>query len=197
MKRILTLLTVLTLSLTAALAETVPVVTATPASTTPSAAPTVMPTPTPAPTPSPTPEPYGTEYILEEFTVRLSDDLIPLDEEALAGYAAAAQSDFPDSGEMRLVAANEDFSAAISFALAPSDQSAADAAREAAQTILGSDAGVVETRFGGNDCACFACSIGDMTFHSYYFALDGQLLVVTASGLEDADLASILENLTF
>ena len=98
---------------------------------------------------------------------------------------------------MRLVAANADYSAAISFSLAPSAQTAAEAAREAAQTILGSDAGVVETRFGENACACFACAIGDMTFHSYYFALDGQLLVVTASGLADADLAAILENLTF
>ena len=97
---------------------------------------------------------------------------------------------------MRLVAANADYSAAISFALAPSDQSAAEAAREAAQTILGSDAGVVETRFGENVCACFACSIGDMTFHIYYFALDGQILTVTASGLEETDLAAILESLT-
>ena len=189
MKRILTLLTVLALSFTAALAETVPVVTATPAST--------GLTPTLTPSPSPTPEPFGTEYVLDEFSVRLSDDLLPLDGEARASYEAAAQSDFPNSGEMRLVAASEDFSAAISFALAPSDQSAAEAAREAAQTILGSDAGVVETRFGENDCACFACAIGDMTFHIYYFALDGRLLTVTASGVEDAELAAILESLTF
>lgn len=187
MKHILALLTVLALTLSAALAETVPLVTATPASA--ALTPTLPPTPTP--------EPFGTEYVLDEFTVRLSDELIPLDDEALAGYAAAAESDFPASGEMRLVAANADYSAAISFALAPSDQSAAEAAREAAQTILGSDEGVVETRFGENDCACFACAIGEMTFHIYYFALDGQLLVVTASGLEDADLAAILENLSF
>ena len=187
MKRILALLTALALILSAALAETVPLVTSTPAST--GLTPTLPPTPTP--------EPFGTEYVLEEFTVRLSDDLLPLDEEALAGYNAAAQSDFPDSGEMRLVAANADYSAAISFALAPSEQSAAEATREAAQTILGSDAGVVETRFGENVCACFACSIGDMTFHIYYFALDGQLLTVTASGLEETDLAAILESLTF
>lgn len=185
MKRILTLLAVLALSLSAALAETVPVVTATPAST------------GLTPTPSPTPEPFGTEYVLDEFTVRLSDELLPLDGEALAGYNAAAQSDFPDAGEMRLVAASEDFSAAIGFTLAPSDQSAAEAAREAAQTILGSDAGVVETRFGENVCACFACAIGEMTFHIYYFALDGQLLTVTASGLEETDLAAILESLSF
>ena len=187
MKRILILLAVLALGLSAALAETVPVVTATPASATLA----------PTPSPSPTPEPFGTEYALDEFTVRLSDELLPLDAEALAGYEAAVQSDFPDSGEMRLVAANADFSAAISFALAPSEQSAAEAAREAALTILGSDAGVVETRFGENDCACFACAIGEMTFHIYYFALDGQLLTVTASGLVDADLAAILERLTF
>ena len=193
MKRILTLLTVLILALSAASAETLTLVTATPAST--GLPPTLPPTPTPSP--SPTPEPYGTEYILDEFTVRLSDELIPLDEEALAGYNAAAQSDFPNSGEMRLVAANADYSAAIGFFLAPSAQTAAEAAREAAQTILGSSEGVVETRFGGNVCACFACAIGDMTFHSYFFALDGQLLVVTASGLEDTDLASILDNLSF
>ena len=193
MKRILTLLTVLILALSAASAETLTLVTATPAST--GLPPTLPPTPTPSP--SPTPEPYGTEYILDEFTVRLSDELIPLDEEALAGYNAAAQSDFPNSGEIRLVAANEDFSAAIGFFLATSAQTAAEAAREAAQTILGSSEGVVETRFGENVCACFACAIGDMTFHSYYFALDGQLLVVTASGLEDTDLASILDNLSF
>ncbi len=187
MKRILTLLAVLALSLSAALAETVSVVTATPASATLA----------PTPSPSSTPEPFGTEYVLDEFTVRLSDELLPLDGEALAGYNAAAQSDFPDAGEMRLVAASEDFSAAIGFALAPSDQSAAEAAREAAQTILGSDAGVVETRFGENVCACFACAIGEMTFHIYYFALDGQLLTVTASGLEETDLAAILESLSF
>ena len=196
MKRILSLLAALALAIAPALAETspAPAVTATPAA---SVATAVTSTPTAAPTASPTPEPYGTEYILDEFTVRLSDGLIPLDEEVLAGYAAAAASDFPDSGEMRLVAVNADYSAAISFALAPSAQTAAEAAREAAQTILGSDAGVVETRFGENDCACFACAIGEMTFHIYYFALDGQLLTVTASGVEDNDLAAILENLTF
>ena len=187
MKRILVLLAVLALSLTAALAETVPVVTVTPASVTLA----------PTPSPSPTPEPFGTEYVLDEFTVRLSDELLPLDAEALAGYEAAAQSDFPDSGEMRLVAANADYNAVIGFALAPSDLTAVEAAREAANTILGSDAGVVETRFGENDCACFACAIGDMTFHIYCFALDGQLLSVTASGVEESDLAAILESLTF
>ena len=187
MNRILSLLAALALILSAALAETVSVVTATPASATLA----------PTPSPSSTPEPFGTEYVLDEFTVRLSDELLPLDGEALAGYNAAAQSDFPDAGEMRLVAASEDFSAAIGFALAPSDQSAAEAAQEAAQTILGSDAGVVETRFAENVCACFACSIGDMTFHIYYFALDGQILTVTASGLEETDLAAILESLTF
>ena len=193
MKRILSLLAALALLTAPAFAEA----SAAPAATAASIAPAVSPTPTAVPTPSPTPEPYGTEYILDEFTVRLSDELLPLDEEALAGYAAAAASDFPDSGEMRLVAANADYSAAISFSLAPSNQSAAEAAREAAQTILGSDAGVVETRFGENDCACFACAIGDMTFHIYYFALDGQILTVTASGLEETDLAAILESLTF
>ena len=184
MKRIFVLLAALALAISPALAET-------------SLAPAVTVTPTAAPTASPTPEPYGTEYILDEFTVRLPESLLPLDAEALAGYEAAAQSDFPDSGEMRLVAASEDFSAAIGFALAPSSQTAAEAAREAALTILGSEDGVVETRFGENDCACFACAIGEMTFHIYYFALDGQLLSVTASGLAEADLAAILENLRF
>ena len=56
---------------------------------------------------------------------------------------------------------------------------------------------MVETRFAENVCACFACSIGDMTFHIYYFALDGQILTVTASGVEESDLAAILESLTF
>ena len=193
MKRILSLLAALALILSAASAETMLSVTATPAST----GLTTTLSPTPTPSASPTPEPYGVEYPLDEFTVRLSDMLLPVDDEVLEGYTAAAQSDFPDSGEMCLVAVSADDSAAISFALAPSDQSAAEAAREAAQTILGSDAGVVETRFGENDCACFACAIGDMTFHIYYFALDGQLLTVTASGVEESDRAAILENLTF
>ena len=189
MKRILALLALLAalaLSVHPTLAET-------------SVAPEVTPTPGAAaiasPTASPTPEPAGTLYDCTDFRVRLSDDLAPLDDEALAGYAAAVGS--ADTAEMRLVAADAEVEAVIGFALAPSQQSAVDAAREAAATILGSDAGVVETSFGANECACFACAIEDLTFHMYFFSLGDQLLTVTASGLEDTDLAAVLESLEF
>ena len=188
MKRILALLAALALSVHPTLAET-------------SVAPEVTPTPGAAaiasPTASPTPEPAGTLYDCTDFRVRLSDDLAPLDDEALAGYAAAVGSAYPDAAEMRLVAADAEVEAVIGFALAPSQQSAVDAAREAAATILGSDAGVVETSFGANECACFACAIEDLTFHMYFFSLGDQLLTVTASGLEDTDLAAVLESLEF
>ena len=99
MKRILALLALLAalaLSVHPTLAET-------------SVAPEVTPTPGAAaiasPTASPTPEPAGTLYDCTDFRVRLSDDLAPLDDEALAGYAAAVGSAYPDTAEMRLVAA--------------------------------------------------------------------------------------------
>ncbi len=190
MKRTFALLAALALALTPAIAETglAPVLTPTP---------TAAPTATIAPTASPTPEPAGTEYACDEFRVRLPEGLEPMDAEGLAGYDAAAQSDYPDAAEMRLVAANADLTAAISFAIADSSQTAAEAAREAATKILASDAGVVETRFGANECACFACSVEEFTFHMYYFSLGDRMLVVTASGLEDGEITAALESLEF
>ena len=79
MKRILSLLAALALILSAAPAETMLSVTTTPAAT--DLTPTLSPTPTPSA--SPTPEPYGVEYPLDEFTVRLSDMLLPVDDEVL------------------------------------------------------------------------------------------------------------------
>lgn len=184
MKRIFAIAAALMLALTPALAES-------------SLAPALTPTPTAAPTATATPEPAGEEFACDEFSVRLPEGLDVLDAETLAGYDAAAQSDYPASGEMCLVAANADFSAAVSFALAPSELTSAEAAREAAMQILASDSGVIETTFGENACACFACSIEDLTFHMYFFSLGDRMLVVTASGLEDNQIASMLESLHF
>lgn len=184
MKRFLSLALLLMLLVGAAIAEPA-------ASQTPVTLPVISPTPTAAPTP----EPAGTLFSNDQISLYLPEDMEALTEEELAGFTAAALDDFPDAAQMILAASHIDRDAYVLISQLEAAQSPAEAAREAANTILGSDAGVLETAFGGNTCACFACAIGETTFNLYYFSNGEALICITCCGLEDAQIHAMLNGM--
>lgn len=148
-------------------------------------------------TPAPTAAPVGTEFSCEAFIVRLPYGLEIADEENLAGYEAAVGATYSDAGLTQLVATNAAGDAAVCFALMDSTQTPADAAREAARNVLGSDETVTEPAFGTNSSASFACAAEDTAYCFYYFSNGQQLLMVSISGLEEAEINAMLASLIF
>ncbi|MBQ8506194.1 MAG: hypothetical protein IJ466_02010 [Clostridia bacterium] len=148
---------------------------------------------------SPTPSiaPLGTEFSCEAFIVYLPFGMEPLDEAALAGYDAAVQAGFPDTAQTLLAASDPAGEAVACFALMDSQQTSIEAAREAAATILGSPDSAQEIIFGANTAAGFACAVEDITFRLYFFSNGSQLLLVSASGLGDAEVETMLSTLDF
>lgn len=148
-------------------------------------------------TPAPTAAPLGTEFSCEAFIVRLPYGLEIIDDESLAGYEAAVSAAYPAAGLTQLVAMNAAGDAAVCFALMDSTQTPIEAAREAARNVLGSDETVTEPVFGANSSASFACAAEDTAYAFYYFSNGQQLLLVSVSALEEAQLNTMLESLIF
>lgn len=148
-------------------------------------------------TPAPTATPVGTEFSCEAFIVRLPYGMDILDEDALAAYEAAVQAAYPEAALTQLVAVNAAGDAAVCFALLDSAQTPVDAAREAAQNVLGSGDTVSELSFGTNVSAGFACAAEEIAYRFYYFSNGHQLLLVSVSGLEDSQINAMLESLIF
>lgn len=144
---------------------------------------------------SATPAPTGVPYDGENFSLTLPEGLEPLDEERLAAYLAAAQSDYPDAARTLLTALREDGSAAFTLSAIDSAADALSAANEAAQGILGSADTVAELSYGENRYAAFACAIDDKTYGLYFISNGTQIYIAGLSGLTDAETAMILESL--
>ena len=187
MKRILAATAAILMATSIALAE--------PASTTTAA--TASAVPAIAVTPTPSAAPTGILCETEWFTFTMPDRLKVMDESLRAGYDAAAQADYPDAGRTLLSAMDESGSAMLTFSGMESSQEALSAAKEAAADILGSDESVTELNFGVHSCAAFACSIEDQIYRLYYLSSGEKLVILGASGLEDAEISMILSSLTF
>ena len=139
----------------------------------------------------------GLEFSCEAFIVHLPAGMEPMDEAELAGYNAAAQAGFPATAHTLLAAADPAQSAALCFAIADSVQTPIEAAREAAQSILGSPENAQECSFGPNTGAGFACAVEEATFRIYFFSNGSQLLLVSVSGLDDSAVQTMLSTLDF
>lgn len=146
-------------------------------------------------TASPSPTPAGVLWEGGGLRLLLPQRLSPLDADALEGYAAAAQSDFPGAGETILLAASADFSAAANFSAIDGASDALQAAREAAEGILGSADTVTELTYGENHCAAFACAIGEQTYSLYFFSDGARVIVAGASGLDASEISAMLSSL--
>lgn len=165
------------------------------ATATPVATPEATPTATPAPTPTATPA--GTLCERDGVRIALPAGMTVLEGAALAGYEAAVQADFPGTAETILAATDEARGAVALLAGLDSDADCLDAAREAAQALLGDAAAASEQSFGENRCALFSCAVEGKPYHLYYFSNGERLLVAGFSGLETAEIEAALTELEF
>lgn len=164
----------------------------TPAPTAETAAPTIA-----LVTPTPSPAPAGTTFEADGVRLILPEGLKPLEGELLEAYEAAPQADYPDTAETILAAVDAERGAALTLARAVSDKDCLDAAREAAEVLIGNPDAAAEEEFGANRAASFACAIGEQTYRLYYLSDGAHLLIVGASGLEQSEIDQALASLEF
>lgn len=146
------------------------------------------------------PTPSGLE--LQEFSGEGVELVLPegfqlLEGEALAGYDAAVQAEYPNVARTLFAAVDENHGAALILAAAESDLDCLVAARQAAEELLGNSEAAEEKQFGGNRCGTFACAIGDQAYHLYYFSDGKRILTFGASGLEVGEIEELLKTLEF
>lgn len=131
------------------------------------------------------------------ISIELPDGLLPIEGEALAGYEAAAQADFPDAARTVLAALSEDAAmAAVVFAV-ESELDGPAAAKEAAEKIIGSTQSVSEVEYGENTFGSFVCAVGELQFELFYIADSGTLYIIGTSGMEKADTEEMLAGISF
>ena len=147
--------------------------------------------------PTPSAAPVGESFSGDGISLALPAGFALLTQDALAGYAAAVESDYPGAARIVMAAADEARGAFVALLLTESDDSAADAAREAAERILGDSESVAEVQYGDNACAALACAIGERTYTLYFLSDGARVLVVAVSALEEREVAEILTGLQF
>ena len=146
---------------------------------------------------SSTPEPAGTEFERDGLRLTLPAGLELLEGEILEAYDAAVQFDYPDAAQTILAAVDVENGAALLLAEAESDADCLNAARDAAETLIGNPDIAKEKDCGENHCAYFACAIGEQTFRLYFLSDGERLLIVSASGLKGAEVEDMLAELEF
>lgn len=147
--------------------------------------------------PTPSAAPAGVAFSGDGISLTLPSGLEPLSQEALEGYAAAVEHDFPGAAQISLAAADEARGAFVALLRTESELSATEAAREAAERILGGSESVAEVQYGENACAALACAIEARTYTLYLLSDGAQLLVLAVSGLEEKEVSGILTGLQF
>lgn len=155
------------------------------------------PAPTAELTPTPSPVPAGKPFSCELFSLTLPYGYTAMDASALAGYDAAANSDYPGAGETMMAASNEAADAFLYIAVSESALDGPAAAKEAAQAILANADYAMEISFGTQLFGRFACMIDGVTFDLYFTSNGSKLLTAAACGVHDSDMAAMLESLVF
>ena len=146
---------------------------------------------------TPTPAPAGVEFARDGLRLTLPAGMELLEGEILEAYEAAVQFDYPDTATTVLVAVDSESEAALLLAEIETDADCLDAAREAAESLIGDAELAKEKQCGENRCAHFSCAIGDQTFRLYYLSDGERLLIVSASGIRQAEIEAMLAGLGF
>lgn len=147
--------------------------------------------------PTPSAVPAGASFSGDGLSLTLPAGFSLLSQDALEGYAAAVESDYPGAARIVMAAADEARGAYAALLLSDSHVSAAEAAREAAERILGDSESVAEVQYGDNACAALACAIDERTYTLYFLSDGARVLVVAVSALEEREVAEILTGLQF
>lgn len=148
-------------------------------------------------TPTPSAAPLGTVFSGDGLTVTLPLNFEILDTQQRAGYDAAVQADYPDAARILLAASKADNSAALCFSVFETDSDASTAACEAAEKILSSTVTVSDVQYGENCYSSFICAIGEQIYHLFYHSGTQGMLLVSASGLTDDEIETMLTGLSF
>lgn len=189
MKKMLSILLLMLLVCGCACGEMLPELTLSPGEA--SVMPLVMVTPTPQAAPP------REEFACEAFFLRLPAGMVLMDLKALEGYEAAAADVYPNGGSTVLLARDAAGEALLHIALLESPQTPLDAAREAAQAILGNADAAAECSYGSNTGAGFACTEAGSRYRFLFFSDGSSLLLATACAMEEAQLASSFATLEF
>lgn len=147
--------------------------------------------------PTPSAAPAGEVFSGEGLSLTLPAGFALLSQDALEGYAAAVESDYPGAAHIVLAAADGERGAFVALLQTESVLTAADAAREAAERILGGSESVAEVQYGEHSCAALACAIDDRTYALYFLSDGARSLVCAVSGLEEKEISEILTGLQF
>lgn len=132
-----------------------------------------------------------------EISLTLPEGLVQLTGDDLAGYEAAVEADFPESGRTILAAVSEDAAQAVTVMALESDLDGAEAAKHAAEKILGSTESVFELALNEKRFGSFTCAVGDLLFELYYIDNAGTLFIIGVSGLEKAEIEEMLGGILF
>lgn len=146
---------------------------------------------------TPTPAPAGVDVTRGDLQITLPAGMEVLEGEALEGYDTALQLDYPETAETVLAAVDAEREAMVIIAEIDSDMDCLDAAREAAEQLIGSPENAKERTFGENRCAYFLCAIGEQTFRLYYLSDGARLRIVGTSGLQRGEAEDMLAGLRF
>lgn len=153
------------------------------------------PAPTAAPTAAPESTPAGPEFTGGGLRLTLPEGFEILAGEELAAYEAAVQFDFPGAAQTLFAAADPKRGASLVLVAFESEASCLDAAREAAQALVGDPDAAEELQIGETPAAQFDCAVGGQRFRLRYLSDGGRILVLGASGLEGAELDAVLGTL--
>ena len=146
---------------------------------------------------TPTPEPVGMELEFDGLRLTLPAGLEPLEGDMLEAYEAAVQSDYPETANTILAAVDPQSGAALLLAEIESEVDCLDAARDAAESLIGDPDMASEKTCGASRCASFSCAIEEQIFHMYYLSDGERLLIVSASGLEQSVIEDLLAGFQF
>jgi len=146
---------------------------------------------------TPTAAPAGETYSNEDLIITFPYGVHALDADARIGFDAALQAAYPDAARIIVAAADESVQRSLVAAVIKSDADALSAAKEAAESILGTGESVQELVLGENSYASFACAIGSFNYYLYWLSDGEEVLLLGVSGLSQAETEAMLTGLKF
>ncbi len=132
-------------------------------------------------------------FSCDVFSIDLLDGVERIDAQALAGYEAAVQRDYPDAGETLLIARDQSGDAIIYIARG-TGSAPQSAAESAAGLLLGDASAAAEQTIGDRAIWGFACSVGDTRFDIYYMQKDENSIVIGVAGMDADAIAEMLSS---
>lgn len=130
------------------------------------------------------------------FSIDLPKTVTRVDEKALAGYESVVQRDYPGAGETLLIAKDKAGDTVIYIAKG-AGAAPQEAAKRAAELLLGDSSAAAEQNIAGLTAWGFACSVGDTRFDICYLQSGGDSIVIGVAGMNPDEIAKLLSSIRF